>query len=79
MIEKHACFWSLTGSPFKLKSSQKYSGDVVLSSGEESLQEFIFGQDGSDDSGRMIIKGGSIVRFNIDSNKILHKHCVKVL
>ncbi|CAC5385513.1 Uncharacterized protein C19orf44 homolog [Mytilus coruscus] len=49
------------GSPFKLKSSQKYSTDVVLSSGEESLQEFIFA-DGSDDSGRMVVKGGTITR-----------------
>lgn len=39
----------------------KYSTDVVLSSGEESLQDFIFGADGSDDSGRMVIKGGIIV------------------
>ncbi|CAG2229320.1 Uncharacterized protein C19orf44 homolog [Mytilus edulis] len=49
------------GSPFKLKSSTKYSTDVVLSSGEESLQEFIFA-DGSDDSGRMVVKGGTITR-----------------
>ncbi|XP_076089641.1 uncharacterized protein LOC143060002 isoform X1 [Mytilus galloprovincialis] len=54
------------GSPFKLKSSTKYSTDVVLSSGEESLQEFIFA-DGSDDSGRMVVKGGTI--RNILSSK----------
>lgn len=52
----------ISGSPFKLKSSTKYSTDVVLSSGEESLQEFIFA-DGSDDSGRMVVKGGTIVRY----------------
>lgn len=50
------------GSPYKLKSSTKYSTDVVLSSGEESLQDFIFGADGSDDSGRMAVKGGTITR-----------------
>jgi hypothetical protein len=49
------------GSPYKLRSSMKYSTDLVLSSGEESLQDFIFGADGSDDSGRMVIKGGIIV------------------
>ncbi|XP_060082195.1 uncharacterized protein C19orf44 homolog [Ylistrum balloti] len=43
-----------SGSPFLLKSSQRYSTDVVLSSEEESLAEFITGLDAdSSEDGRI--------------------------